>query len=270
MEMNENFKYIAAAVAVVGLTIGSVVYIYQGKKPKPAAPPPATAQLPPETAEPEVAEPAVKHPLPEPATPEALPSLDDSGPSVQGAIAGVFGQEFADKFVIQDQLVRHIVVSIDNLPEQKLAERIRPVKPVPGAFAAGGTVDAPVLDSTNYERYKPLVQLIQNTDTKQLAAMYKRYYPLFQEAYANLGHPPEYFNDRLVQVIDHLLETPDVQGPIALTQPGLRYEFADQAVESRSAGQKILIRMGSANAAVIKEKLKQLRAEVISSQSPSQ
>lgn len=266
MEMNENFKYIAAAVAVVGLTIGSVVYIYQGKKPKPAAPPAATAQLPPEPAEPVPEEPAVKHPLPEPETPEALPSLDESGPSMQGALAGVLGKEFTDKFVIQDQLVRHIVTSIDNLPEKKLAERIRPVKPVPGAFAAGGTIDAPVLDSTNYERYKPLVQLIQNTDTQQLVAVYKRYYPLFQEAYANLGHPPEYFNDRLVQVIDHLLETPDIRGPVALTQPGLRYEYADPSIESRSAGQKILIRMGSENAAVVKEKLGQLRAAVIASQ----
>lgn len=267
MEMNENFKYIAAAVAVVGLTIGSVVYIYQGKKPKPVAPPAATAQLPPEATEtPPPAEPAVKHPLPEPATPEALPSLDDSGPSMQGAIAEVLGKEFADKFVIQDQLVRHIVVSIDNLPEKKLAERIRPVKSVPGAFAAGGTADAPILDSTNYERYKPLVQIIQNSDTQQLVAVYKRYYPLFQEAYANLGHPPEYFNDRLVQVIDHLLETPEIQGPLTLTQPGLRYEYADESIESRSAGQKILIRMGGENAAAIKEKLRQLRAAVVASQ----
>jgi len=264
--MNENFKYIAAAVLVVGLTIGSVVYIYQGKKAKPVTPPAATAQLPSEAVEPVPDEAAVKHPLAEPATPEALPALDDSSPSMQGAIAGVLGQEFADKFVIQDQLIRHIVTSIDNLPEQKLAERIRPVKPVPGAFAAGGTIDAPILDSTNYERYKPLVQLIQNTDTQQLVAVYKRYYPLFQEAYANLGHPPEYFNDRLVQVIDHLLETPDVKGPIALTQPGLRYEYADASIESKSAGQKILIRMGGENAAVVKEKLRQLRAAVISSQ----
>jgi hypothetical protein len=263
--MNENFKYIAAAVAVVGLAIGSVVYIYQGKKPKPPVPS-ATVQLPPEAAEPAPSEPAVKHPLPETETPEALPSLDDSSPSMQGALAGVLGQEFVDKNIIQEQLIRHIVVSIDNLPEQKLAERVRPVKPAPGAFAAGGTVDAPILDSTNYERYKPLVQLVQNTDTQQLVAVYKRYYPLFQEAYANLGHPPEYFNDRVVQVIDHLLDTPDVKGPIALTQPGLRYEYADASIESRSAGQKMLIRMGSENAAVLKEKLRQLRAAIISSQ----
>ena len=110
-----------------------------------------------------------------------------------------------------------------------------------------------MLDPANYERYKPLVQLIRTSDTQTLVAIYVRYYPLFQEAYESLGHPPEYFNDRLIEVIDHLLATPDLQGPIALAQPGVQYEYADPGLESRSAGQKVLIRMGSENATAVKE-----------------
>ena len=123
-----------------------------------------------------------------------------------------------------------------------------------------------MLDPANYERYKPLVQLIRSMDTQQLVATYTRYYPLFQEAYENLGHPPQYFNDRLIEVIDHLLETPDLQGPIALARPNVLYEFADPKLETRSAGQKVLIRMGSDNAAVVKDKLRALRGELIAQQ----
>jgi hypothetical protein len=65
-----------------------------------------------------------------------------------------------------------------------------------------------------------------------------------------------------VQVIDHLLATPDVTGPIKLTQPSVMYEFADPKLENLSAGQKALIRMGKANAAVIKTKLRELRVAV--------
>ena len=103
-------------------------------------------------------------------------------------------------------------------------------------------------------------------DTQRLIATYTRYYPLFQEAYESLGHPPQYFNDRLIEVIDHLLETPDLQGPIALAQPNVLYEFADPALESRSAGQKALIRMGSENATAVKDKLRELRSELIAKQ----
>jgi Protein of unknown function (DUF3014) len=83
---------------------------------------------------------------------------------------------------------------------------------------------------------------------------------LFQEAYQNLCYPSGYFNDRLVQVIDVLLATPQPSGPIELVQPNVMYTFADPALEARPAGQKLLIRMGPDNAAAIKSKLMELRA----------
>jgi hypothetical protein len=92
--------------------------------------------------------------------------------------------------------------------------------------------------------------------------MYKQYYPLFQQAYVDLGYPDGYFNDRLVEVIDHLLATPDIAGPVQLKRPSVNYEFADTELENRSAGQKALIRMGSDNAAVVKAKLRELRKAV--------
>ena len=134
---------------------------------------------------------------------------------------------------------------------------------VAGTKALLDAEDALRLDPANYGRYKPLLQLIQSMDDDKLVAIYVRYYPLFQEAYENLGHPPQYFNDRVIEVIDHLLAAPDLKDPVALAQPNVQYEFADHALESRSAGQKVLMRMGSANAAAVKEKLRTLRAKLV-------
>jgi len=261
--MNENIKWYGGAVAVVGLTIG-VIYYFDQRRQQEAPPEKPFVAAPAQPALPE--EPAIQHPLPASPTQEALPSLDESDVSMQGALTALIGNQAVEQFIISKDLVRHIVVSIDNLPDQKVAERIRPVKPVPGQFAVGGPEEALVLDPANFERYKPMVQLIRSMDTQQLVATYTRYYPLFQEAYESLGHPPQYFNDRLVEVIDHLLATPDVQGPIALAQPNVLYEFADSQLETRSAGQKVLIRMGRDNAAVVKEKLRVLRGELIAQQ----
>ena len=254
--MNENIKWIAAAVAVVGLTVGGILYVSRSKKPPPVATP-TTAVTP---APAPVEEPAVKHPLPEADPGQALPSLDDSDTLVLGALTDLIGQEPAKEFVVPQALVRHLVVTIDNLPEQKVAERLRPSRRAPGDFAVTGTEDAPVLDPANYERYDRMVAIIRTMDTPALIAAYQRYYPLFQEAYANLGHPPQYFNDRLIEVIDHLLTTPEVTEPIALARPGVLYEYADPKLESLSAGQKTLIRMGARNSAAVKEKLRELRA----------
>jgi Protein of unknown function (DUF3014) len=92
--------------------------------------------------------------------------------------------------------------------------------------------------------------------------VYIRFYPLFQQSYQNLGYPTGYFNDRLVEVIDAMLATPEPTGPIQLERPNVMYTFADPALEARPAGQKLLIRMGPQNARVIKAKLTELRAVI--------
>lgn len=254
--MNENIKWIAAAVVVVGLSIGAVLYVSKNPRKPPVDEVPVAAK--PKPAAPE--EPAIAHPLPEPDASVPLPPLNESDGSMQGALTDLIGKQTVDQMVIPKSLARNFVVTVDNLSTEKVAERIRPTKPLPGKFEVSGSEEAPVLDSSNYARYKPLVELFRSTDTQRLVDTYTRYYPLFQEAYAELGHPPQYFNDRLIEVIDHLLAAPELQGPIALAQPSVMYEYADPKLESRSAGEKVLMRMGSENAKAVKAKLRELRS----------
>lgn len=109
--------------------------------------------------------------------------------------------------------------------------------------------------------------------------LYVRLYPLFLQAYEELGYPGKSFNDRLVKVIDQLLETPEltgqvkltltqVQGPIPSTRPWVRYEFADASLEARPAGQKILLRMGGTNMRALKAKLAEFRDRIAARSAP--
>jgi hypothetical protein len=82
---------------------------------------------------------------------------------------------------------------------------------------------------------------------------------LFQSAYTELGYPDAYFNDRLVEVIDHLLETPEPAGPVALVRPHVLYEYANPDLESLSSGQKLMLRMGNEHMVRIKKMLGELR-----------
>lgn len=256
--MNENIKWIAGAVAVVGLSIGAVLYLtHKDKVEEPAKqevalPPPMAAEEPP-----------IEHPMPEAQTQEPLPPLAETDLPMRNALTELIGKESVEQFLVPDEVIRHIVVTVDNLPDVKVAERIRPVRKTPGEFVVGGTEEMPVLDETNYQRYAAFVKLLQTVDTAELVTTYTRFYPRFQEVYENLGHPPQYFNDRLVQVIDHLLATPDVSGPIKLARPGVLYEYEDKSLELRSAGQKVLLRMGPENAAAVKAKLRELREAII-------
>jgi hypothetical protein len=255
---------IGVAAAVVVIAAGTLYFLHSRNAPLPRAQ--MAAPQPP--AEP-LAEPATLHPLPEgqgAASNGPLPTLADSDAPLSDAFAKVIGASAVKDYLLPENIIRHLVVTIDNLPRQKVAVEKRPTSPVTGSFVADGDEVHATLDPQNFARYQPMVAVISKTDMQQLAAVYVHYYPLFQQAYQNLGYPNGYFNDRLVQVIDNLLATPQPTGPIALVRPNVMFTFADPALESRSAGQKLLIRMGPDNAAAIKVKLKELRAAITAAQ----
>ena len=87
-------------------------------------------------------------------------------------------------------------------------------------------------------------------------------YPLFQQSYRDLGYPKGYFNDRLIAAMDDLLATPEPKAPLQLTQDKVLYQFADPDLERRSAGQKVMLRIGTENARAVKAKLREFRAAV--------
>ncbi len=248
-----------SAAVVVAVAVGAFVYFKYFAHPAP--PPPAAA---PPRAAPVAAQPAIQHPVPEVGSEaKPLPALNDSDAEVRDSLMGLFGQKAVDGLVNPENVVRHIVATIDNLPRNKVAVELRPVKPTGGETVVASQGDMTTLSSANYERYAAFMKVVQAADPRTVAAVYFRLYPLFQQAYEDLGYPGMYFNDRLVQVIDNLLDTPDIKGPIKVVQPNVLYQYADPSLESRSAGQKVLLRMGSANEAIIKAKLRELRAEIV-------
>lgn len=214
------------------------------------------------------AEPPIQNPVEATPPPQPLPALADSDPSIQESLSGLLGRAL-EPFLVPKNIVRHTVVTIDNLPRKKTAVQMWPIKPIGGELLTTGNDEEVTLGVDNYARYEPFIKIVQSADTAQLASMYKQHYPLFQQAYVDLGYPEGYFNDRLVEVIDHLLATPDVTGPVRLTRPSVNFEFVDPELENRSCGQKLLIRMGGENAAVIKTKLRELRTAVAKQEPPA-
>jgi hypothetical protein len=192
-----------------------------------------------------------------------LPPLDDSDSYFLLALIDAFGLEVED-VLVNEGLIDKFVATVDNLTRGHVAEKIRPVGRLSGVFTVDAGTDGGqfYLSRNNYERYDLLVNLVARADLEATAAMYRRFYPLFQESYERLGYPNAYFNDRVVEVIDHLLATPELDEPARLVRPHVLYEYADTEVEALSSGQKLLLRMGGEHAATIKRALQRLRVLV--------
>lgn len=249
--MENKIFPVLVAVVLVG---GAAAWYWWGRIAPTPEPPPAVAA--PTAAEPE---PQVQNPLPA-AAETGLPALAQSDASFSAAVTDLPGARALEDFLRPENLIRHIVATVDNLPRHKLAVEMRPLEPASGSFIVSGGDQQATLDERNGTRYAALTAIIGGLDMHAVNNLYRRYYPLFQRAYEDLGYPKGYFNDRLVEVIDHLLETPHPAGPLALVRPKVFWEFADPQLEARSSGQKLMLRIGRTNQAVIDGQLRELRA----------
>jgi DUF3014 family protein len=249
---------ILIAVIILGGALAAYYY-WQHQEPEPR-PVQAQAPLPPPTVPSRVVRQVIEAP---PAAEAPLPELDASDSAIQDALNGLVQSESLMKLFRVEQIIRKIVATIDNLPGQRMPARTMPLEKPQGNFivdATGGTLS---ISQENAERYKPYVSLAEATDAKKLVALYIRLYPLFQKAYEELGYPGRYFNDRLIVVIDHLLATPDPTEPVRLIQPKFFYLYAAPDLEALSIGQKTLMRIGSSNEAIVKNKLKKIKTELL-------
>lgn len=252
----------SAGIVIAGAIAIGVYYRYYSPVPK--IPQPTSAPAQPAAPAATNIPPAIQHPVPPAASPPQppLPALDKSDPLVRDSLAGLLGKPAVARFLVPNSVIRHVVVTVDNLPRRKVAAELRPIQPTAGETVVDHQGGVTTLSAQNYARYTPFVDVVRAIDPKALAALYFRLYPLFQQAYENLGYPGKYFNDRVVQAIDSMLAAPSVHGPIELVRPKVFYQFADPKLEALPAGQKLLIRMGPQNAAVIKQKLREFRQAI--------
>lgn len=243
----------------------------------PADAPVARDARPSQPAVADVAEPAPAassgplHPL----LPQTAPAVHADG--VQAALVEAFGSDAVTRFLQTTNFPQRAVATLDNLGREHAPAAMWPVVPTPGRFSVDDAAGASRIAAANAARYAPFVAFAASLDAQRTVDLYRRLYPLLQQAYRELGFGDRYLNDRVVEVIDLLLATPEpaqapevalteVKGPYASTQPWTRYEFVDPQWQSLAAGQKMLLRMGPENRLRLKPKLRELRAALLGPQ----
>ncbi|WP_266171856.1 DUF3014 domain-containing protein [Dyella subtropica] len=253
------------AVIVVAAAVAAGVFIWRKGLHGVEQPPAPT--LVSTTAAPSTSSSVIQHPIseaaPAPASTAPLPSLEGSDATVADALTQLGGDGLAG-LLLREQIIPRIVATVDALPSRGVATHILPLHTPQGAFAVNPADGRATLAQRNAERYAPYMRVVEQVDAGKAVAWYVRYYPLFQQAYRDLGYPHGYFNDRLVAAIDNMLATPQVSAPVELVRTDTYYLFADPSLQSLSAGQKLLLRMGPENAAKLKAKLREIRTALVS------
>lgn len=185
------------------------------------------------------------------------------------SLAALPGGGHLSALLNRPDLIQHLVATIDALPGKKLSAKVLPVKPPAGRFQVATRKGSTVIGPDNAARYAPYLRALDSLDGASLVQWYKRHYAQFEQAYRQLGYPDGHFNDRLVLVIDNLLATPKLQQPPILVPRKNGWAYADANLESRSAGQKLMLRLPPAEQARVRARLREARAALTGAQAPT-
>lgn len=274
-------------IVIIILVVAGIVawYLYDRTLEQPVAAPVAVTEPVPLPLEPEIA-------APEPVPPEAaveeeaasiepedepLPELAESDAYVRDELSEVVGEVGSIQYFPNEGLVARAVATVDSLGSRQVPGNIQAVTGPGGEYAAVPDPDPPVeildevgdpipqfqSDPANAGRYRAYVEMLEAVEPEQFATLYERNAPLFEQAWRDLGYTDQAFDDRLVEVIDELLDTPEVSEPYQLIKPEAYYLFADEELENLTAGQKIMLRMGSENASRVKSRLREIRQVIL-------
>lgn len=224
---------------------------------RPAAPgtPAASTPVPVEKPAPAPVEPS---PAPGEASEPPLPELGASDEEVRASLQDVLPPAMQPALGA-DELIRRVAVMAASFARGKVLRDKLALPGARGAFRVEERGERIYLSAGNASRYDALVDAVAALDVDALARWFRRYEPLLQQAWVELGDGEGDVRGAILQGLDVLIAAPDLQGDIELVQPSVFYRYADPAIEALPDSQKLMIRIGQGNREVLRRKAERLR-----------
>ncbi len=187
-----------------------------------------------------------------------LPPLDETDALVRQLIAQLSSNPTVAAWLTTDGLlVNFALVTRQIANGESPTQELGAIGPVP-TFRVRTSRDDLFLDPSSYRRYDRYAQAVSSIDARGAARLYATLKPRILDAYRRMGQPTADFDPVLERAIVELLSVPAVQGEIELAPSGIVYAFVDPKLESMSAAQKHLLRMGPENVRAIQGKLREI------------
>ena len=252
--------------------------LYWGFLQEPETPPPAPPQTP-VTPEVEIeveeivavpAQPEAELPAPEPAeldvpveveTPPI--SLGESDGVLAETMASINAGQLGDQFIMRPNGLERGVAIVDNLRQGAVPYKLLPVGRPSKAFPFTDNGLAVTMDPAGFERYNGLADTVAGIDVSATLALYDLLSVAIEEAWDALGYTDMGFEDAVLSTLGAIMLTPATNVEARLIKDESNWIYEDEALESLSALQKQIMRMGPENADKIQAKARELRGALM-------
>lgn len=198
----------------------------------------------------EISEPEIA-PMPEP--------LDTSDGTVKTKLLELSDYEAFARLLVNEALLQRFVIMTSNLADEELAANHQVLLPPEKPFRTYQQADKEWIDPASYKRYTPYIDVLESIEVDSLLSLYAEYKPAIDNIFAEISDPDDRFDEKLMDTIDLLLDTPAVPVPVEVYTDSVMYQYKDSRLESLAAPQKQLLRTGPENMRRIKAKLREIK-----------
>ena len=233
------------AVAAVVVAAGALYFWWLTRMPaQPATPSLTTAT--------DVAV-GTKRPSPQPIE---LPALRASDALVRKIVSTLSQHPQLARFLATDQLISATVLTVEQIGDGKTpAAPLKVLRPGTRLMILGS--DSGRIDPASYVRWEADVAALTSVRPQEAAQVYVNLKPLFDQAYADLGHAGGDFDTSLARAIRMLTSTPELTDePVLMRRPAY-FEHADAALRTLRPVQKQFLLLG-------RDRVARLRAWLVS------
>jgi hypothetical protein len=157
----------------------------------------------------------------------------------------------------KEQIRKWVSMSV-NLSDGELINTHRPVSYSMGRFKVKQQGERLSMSSANFERARDLIAGLTSVPPQKLAAYYRQWSPVLEDAYTELGMEGN-FHGHFVALIDQSLAVPSLSKPPTLEQPHVLYTYADEEMEAAPDLNKLMWRLGPDNMAELQGYLLELK-----------
>jgi len=227
-------RWVVAVAAVLAVGGGLYLWWLTRMPATPAAPAPTTAT--------DVAVGTTRPPR----QPLELPALSASDALVRELIGTLSRHPQLARLMATKQLISTVVLAVEQIGDGKTpAVPLKVLRPGLRVSILGGPGgESGRIDPASYTRWESDVAALTSVRANEAAQVYVNLKPLFDEAYAELGHANGDFDASLVRAIRMLSETPEPKDePVLLRRPSY-FEHADAALRSLRPVQKQFLLIG--------------------------
>jgi hypothetical protein len=222
----------------------------------------------------EIAEPVVIEAEPEPeSVPVFVPEpVEPPPPVVTEETADSYAREIIDsinggkalqQFVAGNYVVERTVAITDALRRGEVPYKLLPVGKPASAFPISDDGLRVTMNPAGFARYDAFANWVNSLDVDAIIAAFNDYESLATAALANMGVNDFDIRGAALAATTQILATPRLPEGVELMRNEANWVYMDPELESLTALQKQILRMGPENAELVQQKARELRGALL-------